>query len=128
MPIRFEQKTPKHDYDKFHSIMADLFLVFSGSNPWLILYALRRKSMTLSEISESLRIAQKAVLPELLALERKGILVSFSKSQKTLYRLADARILRAFDRIHDISLKKAKQAETKNPAHKTSRISQRSGI
>ena len=128
MPIRFEQKTLKHDYDKFHSIMADLFLLFSRSTPLMILYSLRRKSMTLSEISESLRMAQKAVLPELLALQRKDILVSFSKSQKTFYRLADARILRAFDRIHDISLRIAKQAETQIPTHKTSRISPRSRI
>ena len=96
-------------------LVADLFLLFSRSTPWLILYSLRRKEMTLSEISKSLAVTQKAVLPELMALQRKNILVSFHRSQETYYRLTDARILNAFDLIHKISQRRVKQAETESP-------------
>jgi predicted transcriptional regulator len=101
-----------------YPLVADLFLLFSRSTPWLILYSLRRKEMTLSEISKSLGTTQKAVLPELRALQRKDILGSFNRSRKTYYRLADARILQAFDLIHKISRRKVKQAEAKSPAPK----------
>lgn len=101
--------------DNSYPLIADLFQLFSRSIPWLILYSLRHKGMTFSEISKSLRMTQKAVLPELLALQRKDILVSFNRSQKTYYRLADALILQAFDLIHKICQRKVKHAETKSP-------------
>ena len=90
-------------------MLADLFLLFSNSTPWLILYSLRRKGMTLSEISKSLGMTQKAVIPEFMALQRKDILVSFNRSHKTYYRLADARILQALDQIRQISQKKLRK-------------------
>jgi DNA-binding transcriptional ArsR family regulator len=108
-----------------YPLIADLFLLFSRSTPWLILYSLRRKGMTLSEISKSLGMTQTAVLPELMALQRKDILVSFNRSQKIFYRLADDRILQAFDLIHKISQRKVKQAEAKRPELKTPLISRR---
>jgi predicted transcriptional regulator len=113
------------DNDKSYPMIADLFLLFSRPTPCLILYSLRRKGMILSEISKSLGMTQKAVLPELMALQRKDILVSFNRSQETYYCLADARILQAFDLIHKISQRKVKQAETQSPEPKTSRISRR---
>jgi predicted transcriptional regulator len=123
--MRFEQKLLKNNNDKSGSMIADFFLLLSRSTPWLILHSLRRKGRTLSEISKSLRMTQKAALPELIALQDKDILISFSKSQKTFYRLADDRILQALDRIHKVSQRKVKQAETKSPARITSRISRR---
>jgi predicted transcriptional regulator len=101
-------------------LVADLFLLFSRSTPWLILYSLRRKGMTLSEISRSLGVTQKAVLPELMALQRKNILLSFHRYKETYYRLADARILKAFDLIHKISQRRVKQSETESPQPKIS--------
>jgi predicted transcriptional regulator len=96
-----------NDNNNCYPMIADLFQLFSRSASWMILYSLRRKVMTLSEISKSLGMTQKAVLPELMALQRKDILVSFNRSQETYYRLADARILQAFDLIHKNSQRKA---------------------
>jgi hypothetical protein len=125
MPIHFERRLARCDNDKSDSMIADLFQLLSRSNPWQILNSLRRKRLTLSEISKSLRMPQKTILPELMALQSKDILISFSKSQKTYYHLADARVLQALDLIHKISQRKVKQAGTKSPARKTFGISRR---
>ena len=94
-------------------MLADLFLPFSNSLPWLILYSLRQKAMTLSAISSSLGMSQKAVLPELISLQKKDIVISYVRSQKTYYRLSDKRIFQAFDVICNISKKRVAQARTK---------------
>jgi len=116
MPMRIELTLVKNDNNKTLFLIADLFRLFSRSTPLKILHSLRDKGMTLSEISKSLQMTQKAVLPELTVLQSKDILASFSRSQKTFYRLADEPILGAMDLIHKISLKRARQSETKSPA------------
>jgi predicted transcriptional regulator len=55
--------------------------------------------MTAEEISKELGIGLNTALVKLNAMERKGILASRVRSQKTLYRVADLKILKAFDRI-----------------------------
>jgi predicted transcriptional regulator len=112
-----------YNNDNSYPLIADLFLLFSRSTPWLILYSLRRKGMTLSEISKSLGMAQKAVLPELMALQRKDIVISYTRFQKTYYRLSDKRIFQALDVICKISKKRVAKAGTKRPACKPQRNS-----
>jgi predicted transcriptional regulator len=109
--MHFGSKPIKSNYMKSYSGLADLFRLFSKSVIWPILHSLRNKGMTLSEISKKLRMTQKAVLPELMALQSKDILISFSKSQQTYYRLADDRILQALDLMHKIFRRKVKKAE-----------------
>jgi DNA-binding transcriptional ArsR family regulator len=103
----------KKNYKISYSRPADFFLLCSSSNTWAILCSLRNKGMTLSEISKNLKMAQKVILPKLMALQSMDILVSFSKSQKTFYRLADDRILKALDLLHKISQRKAKNKTSK---------------
>ena len=45
------------------------------------------------------------------ALQKKGVLISYSRSRKTIYRLADQRILQGMEIIDKISQRKAKQAD-----------------
>jgi hypothetical protein len=125
MTMYSEQKLTENDPDKSHTMIADLFFLFSRSTPLLILYSLRRTARTLPEISKSLKMTQKAVLPELMELRIKDVLVSFSKSQKTYYRLADNRILQALDLILKVSQKKVKQADTRSPGSTVSGISRK---
>jgi hypothetical protein len=42
-------------------------------------------------------MTQKAVLTELVALQKKDIAISYGRSKKTYYRLAETTILRVFD-------------------------------
>jgi predicted transcriptional regulator len=115
----------KNNHEIPYSRLADFFLLCSNSITWPILCSLRKKGMTLSEISKNIKLAQKVILPQLMALQSMDILVSISKSQKTFYRLADDRILKALDLLHKTSQRKAKQSETQNPARKKTRLSQR---
>jgi hypothetical protein len=127
MTVHSEQKLIENDNHVSYQLIADLFFLFSRSAPLRILYSLRHKAMTLPDISKSLKMTQKVVLPELIEMRSTNILVSFSKSQQTYYRLVDNRILQVLDLIHKISQRKAEQAETKDPAHKISRIPQEPG-
>ena len=124
MSIHFGLKPFKRNDRDSYAMLADLFLPFSNSLPWLILYSLRQKAMTLPAISSSLGMTRKAVLPELISLQKKDIVISFTEFQKTYYRLSDKRILQAFDVICKISKKRFAQAGTKRPTRKPQRISQ----
>jgi hypothetical protein len=120
MPLRPKQKSLKSDGpDQFFKI-ADLFLTCSRSASWLILFSLRRKPLTVPEFSQELGMSQKKALAELERLQSRSVLISFSKSGRTYYRLADIRILRALDLIDSICQKKIKQSKIKSPAMKTS--------
>jgi hypothetical protein len=124
MPMHFRSEPLKSNHTETYSGLADFFLLISNSITWLILHSLRNKGMTLPEISKNLKMAQKTVLPVLTVLQSKDILISFSKSHRTYYRLADDRILQAFDLMHKICQRKVKQAEISGPAYKTSRNAQ----
>ena len=75
----------------------------------MILDIVRKKEMTSEEISKKLGIEPNTVVAKLKAMERKGILVSCVRSQNILYRVADSKILKAFDRILEIPARKLKQ-------------------
>jgi predicted transcriptional regulator len=111
MPFGLEPFKNSHEIS--YSRIADFFLLCSNSITWPILCSLRKKGMTLSEISKKIKMAQKVILPELMALQSMGILVSSSKSPKTFYCLADNRILKALDLLHNISQRKANSKSSK---------------
>jgi hypothetical protein len=105
-------------HDNVSSLMADIFLLFSRSAPFMIVSLLRRKRMTLKEISKSLGITQKAALQALTILQAKGVLLFSSKAGNTSYRLADKGILSSLDLITKISKRKARQIPITNPINK----------
>jgi hypothetical protein len=123
MSIYFELKPFKSNDKDSYSLLADLFLPFSNTIPWLILCSLRQKAMTLAAISNSLEMTQKSVLPELMALQMKDIVTSHTRFQKTYYRLSDKRIFHALDVICKISKKRVAKAGAKRPARKPQRNS-----
>ncbi len=112
----FKHRLLKSNNNRSDTAVADIFLLFAGSTPWMIIDLLRHKEKALSEISKSLKIAKKKVLSELVALQKKGMLVSFNRSRESFYCLSDDRIFMAFDLIHTISQRKAGQAKAKNSA------------
>ena len=125
MAIRLAWKPLENGHNKSSPLVANFLRLFSNSTPWLILYALGKKGMTPSEISKSLGMTQKVVLPELVALKNNGVLISYSRSRRILYRLADTRILQALNLIHRISQRKIKQAAIIGSEKKTSQISRK---
>lgn len=87
------------DDDKSYLATADFFLSFSNPISLMILSVVRKKEMTAEEISKELGIGLNTALVKLNVMERKGILASRVRSQKTLYRVEDLKMLKAFDRI-----------------------------
>jgi hypothetical protein len=112
MPIK--RRLLRSNNNRSDAAIANIFLLFARSTPWMIIDLIRHKEKTLSEISKSLKIAKKKVLSELVALQKKDMLVSFNRSQETFYCLSDDQFLQAFDLIHKISQRKIRQAKTKN--------------
>ena len=100
------------DDEKSYLAVADFFLSFANPALLMILSAVRKKEMTAEEISRELGTRLNTALVKLNAMERKGILASRVRSQKTLYRVADLKFLKAFDRILEFPVRKLKQAGT----------------
>jgi len=90
-------------------MIADFFLSFSDPTALMILDIVRKKEMTSREISQKLGIGPKAVMAKMKAMERNGIVASCVRSQNTLYRIADLKFLKAFDRILEFPAKRLKQ-------------------
>ena len=116
MPMSFKRGSLMSNNKRSDSAIADIFRLFARSTPWMIIDLLRHKEKTLSQISKSLKIAKNKVLSDLVALQKKDMLVSFNRSQETFYCLSDDRILQAFDRIHKNSQRKIRQTKTKKSA------------
>jgi hypothetical protein len=125
MGICLRSKSLKNGDKALYPMLADLFLLFSRATSWRILFSLCNKARTLAQISKDSGISHKKILPELMTLLKKDILVSYTRSQKTYYRLADDRIFRAFGLIYKISRKNFEQTELREHVPKTIRIAQR---
>jgi DNA-binding transcriptional ArsR family regulator len=93
-------------------VIADFFLSFSDPTALMILDIVRKKEMTSRAMSKKLEIMPDNLLAKLRAMERKGILVSCVRSQNTFYRVSDLHVLKAFDRILELPVRKLKQAGT----------------
>ncbi len=95
--------------DESYWAAADFFLSFSNPISLMILSIVRGKEMASDEISKKLGIEPKTALAKLNAMERHGIFTSRVRSQKTLYKVAGPKILKAFDRILEYPSKRLEQ-------------------
>jgi hypothetical protein len=115
-PMPIKRRLLKSKNNILDAAIADIFLLFTRPTPWMIINLLRHKEKTLSEISKSLTIARNKAMSELVALQKKGMLVSFNRSHETYYCISDDRVLQTFDLIHKTSQRKIRQAKNKNSA------------
>lgn len=97
------------DDDKSYLAAADFFLSLSSPISLMILSIVRNQEMTSEEISQRLGIEPKATATKLNAMEKHGILASRVGSKKNKYRVADLKILKAFDRILEYPAKRLGQ-------------------
>jgi DNA-binding transcriptional ArsR family regulator len=103
------QSQTNSNRDKSYCLTADFFLSFSDPTALMILDIVRKKEMSSKAIFKKLGIEPNTVVANLKAMERKGILVSFLKSQNIIYRVAAPKILKAFNRILELPARKLKQ-------------------
>ena len=81
---------------------AEMCKVFSNPTRLMILNVLREKEMTVATIAGKLEIALGTVSPHLLMMKRQRVLSSRKKGNQVFYRLANPKMLQAFDLIRDI--------------------------
>jgi DNA-binding transcriptional ArsR family regulator len=90
--------------------IAAFFDFFSNPSALMILELIRKKGMTPLAISRELGTTSRSVLQKLREMKRQGIVDSCSESSSAMYRLADPKIVRAFDRVLKIPAKKLTSA------------------
>ncbi|MBI1745954.1 MAG: winged helix-turn-helix transcriptional regulator [Acidobacteria bacterium] len=81
---------------------AEMCKVFSNPTRLMILNVLRDTEMTVAALADKLGRAIGTVSPHLLMMKRQRVLVSRKQGNQVFYRLANARMLRAFDLIRDV--------------------------
>jgi DNA-binding transcriptional ArsR family regulator len=81
---------------------AEMCKVFSHSTRLMILNVLREEEMTVAAIADKLGIVMGTISPHLLMMKRQRVLVSRKQGNQVFYRLANPRMLQAFDLIREL--------------------------
>lgn len=85
-----------------YELHADMCKVFSHKMRLRILNVLRRSERSVTEIAEDLGIPVGTASPHLLMMKQRRVLASRREGTKIFYRVANPKILRAFDLIQKI--------------------------
>jgi DNA-binding transcriptional ArsR family regulator len=88
---------------------AEMCKVFSNPTRLMILNALRNTEMTVAAVAEKLGITMGTVSPHLLMMKRQHVLASRKQGNQVFYRLANARMLKAFDLIREVLYEQMRQ-------------------
>ena len=81
---------------------AEMCKVFSHPTRLMILNVLREEEMTVAAIADKLGIVMGTISPHLLMMKRQRVLVSRKQGNQVFYRLANPRMLQAFDLIREL--------------------------
>jgi len=84
--------------------------VFSNATRLMILNILRESEMTVAAIAEKLGVPLGTVSPHLLMMKQRRVLLSRKQGTQVFYRLANPKMLQAFDLIREILYEQMKQA------------------
>ena len=85
-----------------YELHADMCKVFSHPARLMILNLLRKAERSVAEIAETLDIPFGTVSPHLLMMKRRRVLLSRREGTQIFYRIANPKILDAFDLIQKI--------------------------
>lgn len=88
-----------NDLDELH---AELCKVFTHATRIRILELLRDGEETVGTLADSLDVAQPHVSQHLMVMRHAGVLENRRDGPHVYYRLADPRILKAFDTIREV--------------------------
>src|SRR3989304_5359444 len=89
---------------------AEMCKVFSNATRLMILNALRERETTVAAIAEQLGMALGPVSPHLLMMKQRRVLASRKQGTQVFYRLANPKMLQAFDLMREILYEQMKQA------------------
>ena len=88
---------------------AEMCKVFSNATRLMVLNILRKSEMTVAAIAGKLGVALGTVSPHLLMMKRRRVLLSRKQGNQVFYRLANPKMLQAFDLIREILYEQIKQ-------------------
>jgi len=88
---------------------AEMCKVFSSPIRLMILNVLRESEMTVAALAGRLDLALGTVSPHLLMMKQRRVLVSRKEGTQVFYRLANPKMLRAFDLIRNILAEQMKE-------------------
>ncbi len=88
---------------------ADMCKVFSNAIRLRILASIGKKEMTVGAIAQDLNLPLGTVSPHLLMMKQRRVLVSRKQGTQVFYRLANPKILQAFELIREILSEQMRQ-------------------
>ena|SRR3989344_5994558 len=94
---------------ELYNIHADMCKVFSNSIRLEILNLLRDRELSVTELIEKAKLSQANISQHLSIMKSKGIVVSSRKGKNIYYRLANPKIINAFDIIKEVLVEKLRK-------------------
>ena len=96
---------------ELYKIHAEMCKVFSNSTRLEILNLLRDKELSVTELIEKTKLSQANISQHLSIMKSKGIVTSDRKGKNIYYRLANPKIIDAFDIIREILSERLKMEQ-----------------
>ena len=87
---------------ELYSLHAEMCKVFSNSIRLEILDLLRNKEMSVTELIEKTKLSQANISQHLSIMKSKGVVTSNRKGKNIYYKLANQKIIKAFDIIREV--------------------------
>ncbi len=94
---------------ELYEIHAEMCKVFSNSTRLEILNLLRGKELSVTELIKKTKLSQANISQHLSIMKSKGIVTSSRKGKNLYYKLANPKIIRAFDIIREVLAEKLKK-------------------
>lgn len=94
-----------------YCVHAEMCKVFSNSTRLKILNLLRDKEMSVTELIKKTKLSQANISQHLGIMKSKGIVESSRKGKNIYYKLTNPKIIKAFDIIREVLVKKLKENE-----------------
>ena len=108
MPSR-QPQTSSEQTHALYEHHAEMCKVFSHATRLMILNVLRTSERNVATIAARLRVPLGTVSPHLLMMKQRRVLVSRKRGNQVFYRLANPKILRAFDLIRELLYEQMKR-------------------
>ena len=96
---------------ELYKVHAEMCKVFSNPTRLEILNLLRDKEMSVTELTEKAKLSQANISQHLSIMKSKEIVTSERKGRNIYYKLANPKIIKAFDIIREILIEKLKKNE-----------------
>ena len=94
---------------EFYRIHAEMCKVFSNPIRLEILHLLRYDELSVTELIEKSKLSQANISQHLAIMKAKGVVISRREGKNMYYKLANPKMVMAFDIIRDSLIEKMKK-------------------